>query len=161
MISPGKYTPLLHEAGVEAHCLNMPQGRITFSGLWSLFKLVRKLKPEIVQTWMYHADLVGGLIARMCVFFSYIIPKNIVFCAQKAYKVHSELGYSKKKLKIVYNGYDIETFDVNSESRSLINKEFNLKQNIDLLAMVSRFHPFKDHENLIKALSFVNKVLAQ
>ena len=61
----GKYGPLLKELGVKLYCLNMPAGRIRFSGMIKLFKLLRQHKPDVIQTWMYHADLIGGVVGRL------------------------------------------------------------------------------------------------
>jgi glycosyltransferase involved in cell wall biosynthesis len=33
--------------------------------LWRVIKLLRQIKPDIVQTWMHHADFVGGWCARL------------------------------------------------------------------------------------------------
>lgn len=30
-----------------------------------LYSLIRSIKPTIVQTWMYHADLLGGMVAKI------------------------------------------------------------------------------------------------
>ena len=32
---------------------------------YQLFKLIKSDPPQIIQTWMYHADLIGGLTARL------------------------------------------------------------------------------------------------
>src|SRR5690606_31808397 len=65
LMDEGKYGPLLEGVGARIACLNMPRGRLTFHGLRRLWRLLRDLRPEVVQTWMYHADLVGGLMARL------------------------------------------------------------------------------------------------
>jgi hypothetical protein len=65
LMDEGNYSPLLRHAGVEVHSLGMPQGRLTQKGLSRLWRLLRRLRPEAVQTWMYHANLVGGIMARM------------------------------------------------------------------------------------------------
>lgn len=65
MMGAGKYGPLLQAAGVEVSCLGMAQGRLSASGLWRLWRLLRDWRPVVVQTWMSHADLVGGTMARL------------------------------------------------------------------------------------------------
>jgi hypothetical protein len=30
-----------------------------------LVKLIRKINPDIIQTWMYHSDFIGGLAAKI------------------------------------------------------------------------------------------------
>src|SRR5690606_987860 len=64
LIDGGKYGPLLERAGVGLTCLNMPRGRITLRGMRTLWKFIRQTRPDVVQTWMYHADLLAGVVAR-------------------------------------------------------------------------------------------------
>lgn len=185
LMGNGKYGALLRTEGFFVDTLNMPQGKVTLNGLIKLFKLIRIKKPDAVQTWMYHADLVGGVfarlagirnvnwgvhhsnltpgdskkttiyIARLCSLLSFFIPKNIIFCAEKSAQVHKKIGYCSSKLKVINNGYDLKIFNVVEDAKKTIREEFNFSQDTVLLGMVSRFHPFKDHENLTKSLGLL------
>lgn len=187
MMDAGKYGPLLQNAGVEIYCLNMPKGTLTIRGLWRLWLLLRSLKPIVVQTWMYHADLIGGIFARLagvksvcwgvrhsnlspgtvkrstifiakiCSKLSAIIPSYIIFCSEQAASVHKQLGYCKKKIVIIPNGYDIENFRPNLSARVYLRKTLGIANNLTLFGMVARFDKQKDHGNLIAALNLVKK----
>ena len=52
-------------AGVTLHCLDMsPSPKHMVRGLRELKKIMREVRPALVQTWMYHADFLGSLAAR-------------------------------------------------------------------------------------------------
>lgn len=61
----GLYGERLRAAGITVHTLGMPRGRITLRGFMGLRRLIAGARPCAVQTWMYHADLIGGLAARL------------------------------------------------------------------------------------------------
>ncbi|MFO1484352.1 MAG: glycosyltransferase [Verrucomicrobiaceae bacterium] len=54
----------LHEAGVDVHDLE-GTAFLDRETLARLRRILRKERPDIVQTWMHHADLVGGWSARL------------------------------------------------------------------------------------------------
>lgn len=185
LMDMGKYGLMLQEAGIEVHCLNMPSGRVTFSGLHILYKLLKQLQPNAVQTWMYHADLIGGvvakltgikninwgihhtvlvkgktkrstiLVAKLCALLSRIIPKKIVCCAHKAAEIHAELGYQKSKMMVIPNGYKLEQFTPNTKVGNEIRQELELTEQEVVLGIVGRFDPLKGHFSLLNALSLL------
>ncbi|WP_240474057.1 glycosyltransferase [Salinivibrio socompensis] len=138
LMDEGKYGPLLEEIGVQVYCLNLSTRPL--SALIKLYNLIRQYNPEVVQTWMYHADLIGGVVARLagyknvfwnirhtelkpnesksstiliakfCAKISSLVPKGIVCCANKARNVHIDLGYSGEKMIVIGNGYDLSVF---------------------------------------------------
>lgn len=187
LMDEGIYGPLLHKAGITVHYLNMPQSRVTIPGVIKLFRLFRDLKPDVVQTWMYHADLIGGIVARLagikqiywnirnstlelgkskystimvlklCAKLSGFVPKGIVCCAYRAKEVHAALGYDARNMFIIGNGYDLSIFKESSDLGRKFRKELNLEKDVRLLGMVGRFDPQKDHFGLLEALSLVKQ----
>src|SRR5574337_1243040 len=154
MMDAGKYGPLLEQAGVTVTCLNMPQGRLTLSGLARLWSVLRKTRPDVVQTWMYHADLVGGVVARLArvapvfwgirhstleagksrrttiaiarlnAWLSPWIPAGIVCCAERARDVHQALGFAQEKMTVIPNGYDLGRFRPDAAARMRLRMEW-------------------------------------
>jgi len=176
----GKYFDLLIERNIQVFTVDFKKKPI-----YSLFKLmvfINKIKPDVVQTWMYHADLIGGLaaklsginnifwgvhntilqkkhskistriVARINAFLSYVIPKKIIYCANSSRSVHEIFGYNKNGV-VIFNGYDLQTYQPFPSTFPFLAEH---KKHIKL-GMVARFDPYKDHENLIKSLSFVIK----
>lgn len=182
LMDEGKYGPLLRAAGVEVYCLNLPRGQIRPGALWRLWRLLRQLKPDVVQTWMYHGDLVGGVmarlagirpvvwgirhstlvpgksspntlrVARLSARLSRRVPQCIVACAERAVEVHTELGYEGSRMVVIPNGYDLANFAPNDAARRSLRQEWCIPEGHALLGMVGRFDPQKDHANLLTAL---------
>ncbi|MDY0136696.1 MAG: glycosyltransferase [Thiomicrospira sp.] len=187
MMDAGRYGAPLEEVGVAVFCLNMPQGRITFSGLLRLRRLLKQLQPDLVQTWMYHADLIGGLMARWlgikrvywnvrhttfeagkskrttiwvakaCAALSSWLPEKIIYCAHQAKQTHEVMGYVSDKGVVIANGYDLTRFVVDKTLREQLRETLHLHPSVPVLGMVGRFNPQKDHLNLIRALAQVKQ----
>ena len=51
--------------GVTVRTLGMRPGVPNPLGLWRLAHWLRRDPPAMIQTWMYHADLIGGLAAKL------------------------------------------------------------------------------------------------
>ena len=59
MTGPGALGAVLSDAGIEVFCLGMRRGLPDPRGLTRFAGILRQVQPDIVQTWLYHADLVG------------------------------------------------------------------------------------------------------
>jgi hypothetical protein len=55
----------IRSLGIPVFDLGMRRGIITPTGFLRLAKLVLSWKPTIIQTWLYHADLIGFLVAKV------------------------------------------------------------------------------------------------
>lgn len=181
----GKYGPMLQAQGLRVECLGLPRGKVTLGAVWHFWRLLLELQPHVVQTWMYHADLLGGVVARLagvshvvwgirhstlevghtsrstravaklCALLSGWVPSRIVVCAQRAMQVHAHLGYDHGRMVYVPNGYDLHRFTPNSECRNAFRAELGVTDDRALLGMVGRHDPQKDHANLIHALALI------
>jgi hypothetical protein len=61
----GHYKEIFHEMGIVNYALGMNNSLLDLIKVIRLFKLIKKEKPSHVQTWMYHCDLLGGIVAKL------------------------------------------------------------------------------------------------
>ena len=152
-----------------------------------IYKLVQILKarqPNAVFTWMYHADLIGGiaayisgvrniiwgvrntqipqstisstgLIIKLCAFLSYFIPRIIVCNAHAGRDGHVKLGYCDKKMIVISNGYDLKLFQPTPELQKAVRKKLGIIETAKIVGVVGRYDELKDYHNFVKAISRV------
>src|SRR5947207_14511309 len=56
---PGTMGPLVEAAGVTLRSLDLPRGVPDPRGIVRLVRILREFRPDVLQTWLYHADLLG------------------------------------------------------------------------------------------------------
>lgn len=182
----GVFGDRLEQAGVPVHTLRMKASAAAgVVAPWRLYKLLRSLSPDVVQTWMYHADLLGGLVSRaaripalawgirnsgadldkgsrsagavawLCARLSHWIPGVIVACADEAARRHRDWGYDADRMLVIPNGYDLAAWGPDPEARAAMRAEWGLFDDTPVIGSVARWNPLKDHANLIHAFSLV------
>lgn len=187
LMDRGIYAERLEQAGATVHTLSFPRGRVTASGLVQLFRLIRQTRPDVVQTWMYHSDLIGGVVARLagvraiawgirhanldpahnsrstlaivrlCALLSSWVPRKIVSCSAQATRVHQAVGYQADKFIHIPNGYNLQRLQPDATGRNAVRAELGIDHNAFVLGMVARFDVQKDHRNLVRALGLLKR----
>lgn len=175
----GFYGPKLRDAGAKVIALRMRSLLSLPMALWRLCWLLRAQRPNVIQTWMYHADLVGGLVgkmasvpvcwgirtsnlertekastkfvAKLCGVLSRILPAHAISCSQRAVIAHRSFGY-RVPMTVVPNGYDFTrwTAATSSPYRRL---DFQLDDDHIVIAHAARANPVKDHAGLARAFN--------
>lgn len=154
--------------------------RSPLSSLLQLVRLVRTLRPDIVQTWLYHADFLGGLAARIagnrniiwgirttdvdggcaratsvvrriCASLSRWIPHTIVCVAEAARRSHSLIGYDRARMVVVGNGFDLSKLTSSQCQRTRLRQQCGFAEDHIVLGTLGRFNLDKDHANFVAA----------
>lgn len=186
MMDDGHYGSRIRDHGIDVVALGMPPGKLTLAAMVKLWRRLRRTRPDVVQTWMYHADLAGGIVARLagikaivwgihhttldplrtprtirllaraCAIVSRVVPSHIISCSDEGVAVHRSLGYQAAKLITVNNGYDVDQYSPSTASRERVRAASAIHPKTVLLGMVGRWHEQKDHETLLLALEHLD-----
>jgi glycosyltransferase involved in cell wall biosynthesis len=177
----GALAPDIEELGVPVHALGMRRGISDPRAVVRLARLIRRQRPDVVQTWMYHSDLLGGLAAcacggppvawgirqsdldsetsprltrwsaAACPRLSPHVPARIVCCSQASLGVHAALGYATQKMTVIRTGFDLDVFRPDVEAREALRSELRIDQHAQVVGLVGRFDPQKDLRTFFSA----------
>ncbi len=185
LLPGGFHVEAVRSLGIPLHCLGMRRGIPDPRGVWTLARLLRRVRPDVVQTWLYHADIVGGLAAKLaggtpvvwnirtstlepgqskwttiltrklCARLSRKLPARIVCCSKVAAAHHIGLGYDRGKFLFIPNGFDLNAFRPEAAMRRAVRQELNIPDTAILIGLVGRFDPQKDHHTFLKAAALL------
>lgn len=184
---PSSVVQAIQALGVSIRFLGMQPGLPNPMFVLRLARWLREDQPDLISTWMYHADLIGGIAARLaggipvvwgirqsdlnhegnshltyltvkiCGSLSRWLPAKIICNSEAGRKFHVELGYASEKMVVIPNGYDLGTFRPDSAARETIRKELQLSNEVPIVGLMARFHPQKDHPNFVLAASLLHQ----
>jgi glycosyltransferase involved in cell wall biosynthesis len=177
----------MQSIGVRVRTLEMKASVPNPLLVMRLARWIRESKPDVIHTWMYHANLVGGLAARLagdvpvvwgihhsaldprvdkrrtmlvnhiCALMSRKVPARIVCCSEASLRLHKELRYAAEKLEVIPNGFDVQQVKPDPTARASLREEIGVPADAILIGMAARFHPHKDHGNFIRAAARLHK----
>ncbi len=141
--------------GIPVYTMDMPRGKVSLTGLLNLFRTLGRIRPHILQTWLYHGDLLGLILGRLSgirnicwnVRCSYMnlneyhastrwtlrscamlsrSPTLILTNSCEAKKFHIGLGYRSGGWEVIPNGFDLQEFKPDSQARPWLIGELGI-----------------------------------
>lgn len=181
----GKVGRDIEEMGFQIQALNM-RGALSFPvALAKLIWIFKRCSPDIIQSWMYHADLLAGiaawfcriknivwgvrgtyppignkqtlLIMKLCAFLSKFIPRKIIYVSKSALESHISYGYDKNKSVYVHNGIQVDSVSFDQQGRLNIREQLGLLEADILIGTLGRLHADKGQELLIHSIQIILK----
>ncbi len=179
----GFYGHKLKKKKIFLKCLQIKKDIKSIFVFFKLLYFIKKINPEIIQSWMYHGDILGGLAAKLLgkkkIFWnlrnsdlnlkwankitiflaklnsslSYLIPYKIISCSNKSTKTHLQLGYCKRKITLIDNGFDNVRFNFKENYRAFWRSNLKINRKDIIFCFVGRWSLQKDFKTLFYAFS--------
>ncbi|HET59813.1 MAG TPA: glycosyltransferase [Chloroflexi bacterium] len=165
----------LQNLGIKVSALHLPRGRMTVKGWRTLRRLVKESQPDLMQTWLYHADFAGALLrlsgircplvwgvhhsadnwremkatTRLVLCANRLLarwlPDAIVCCSESASQSHAALGYPAKKMVIIPNGIDTQRFQPHDQGGERLRNRLGVPAGSLMVGHCGRWIPLKGH----------------
>ena len=178
----------MNSIGVRVRTLAMKKSIPNPLLVMRLAKWIRESKPDVIHTWMYHANLIGTLAARLagnvpvvwaihhnafdprvdkrrtmlvnraCALLSRKFAARIIFCSEASLRTHKQLNYAAEKLQVIPNGFDLEQVKPDPGARESLRSELGIPAESIVIGFAARFHPHKDHLNFIQAAERLHRL---
>ena len=172
----------IRAVGVPVTLIGLDPRRPNPLKLLRLVSVLRRLQPDLMQSWLYHADrlvtalapwvgrprLVWGLrcsdmdLSRYAATTRWIVqqlarwsqrPDVVISNSAAGLAAHQALGWRPRRSLIIPNGVDTTIFHPDAVARARIRAELSIGDDVPLIGMVARFDPMKDHAGLLAAAS--------
>lgn len=185
LIDRGTVGSRIEALGIPVYALGMKAGRPTVGALARLHRALGILRPDLLQGWMYHGNLAASLAGlwirgRPPVLWNvrqtlYRLEREkpltrgvirlsarssgsarfIVYNSGVSAEQHERLGFRGTGRVILPNGFDCEAFSPSAEERSRWRAFRGFAETDLLVGLAARYHPMKDHDNLLRAAAIL------
>ena len=181
LMDKGVFGEQIECLGIPVHSAGMLVGKPSIASIRKVIDLIKQAQPDLIQGWMYHGNLAAQFfnfigskkipvlwsihhslhdlpsekpltqaIIRFGSWSSKYVSK-VAYVSEKSKEQHQKLGYAEKNSCVVPNGFDISKFHPSTEVRQKFRQELGIADDTFLIGSLARYHPMKDHANLLKA----------
>ena len=167
----GYYGKILKRKNIKVYSLHINQ---SLKKIYQLYKIIKSENPNLVQTWLIYADMLGGIVARLAgirkiiwsirsdgidlkkekfkivpfyflfILLLFVIPTKVI-TNLKLRKLKYLYLLNKKKFHLIHNGFHIPKI-----KKIKKNKKF-------IIGHLGRYHPIKNHKMILSVAEELKK----
>jgi glycosyltransferase involved in cell wall biosynthesis len=181
MTGPGTIGPAIADAGAPLRSLGIRRNAPDPIGLLRLRWALREVRPDILQTWLYHADLLGlaawrlgwaprlvwnvrstetigsAVVRRLLARWS-ALPDAVIVNSLEGQRFHKALGYRPKRWVHIPNGFDTAALKPDDEAGRRQRAALGIGDGAFVILLPARYHPMKDHATFLAAAALFAQV---
>ena len=172
------------DAGARVHELGMSGARDMPRALWRLRRIVGAVQPDIVQSWLYHADLLATLaagaapharlvwtircsdmaLARYGRGTAIVLgllarlshrPDLVLANSRAGLDWHLKRGYRPRAEDLIPNGFDLARFRPDPPAGAAARRALGIPQDALVVGTVARVDPMKDYDTFLAAMALL------
>lgn len=182
MLEAVGYVDKLDAAEIGYYCLEMKRGKIRPRDIYNLVALLRKLRPDVIANFCFHANVLGSLAGKLTrvpviitsirgessgsrsreyierVISSSRISDQMVTNSSIVAKTLIERGVvSSRRIKVIYNGIYTEEYAAKNIDRPAIRKQIGIGEEAFCWLAVGNVSVAKDYPTLLRAFALVKE----
>lgn len=184
LAGPDWYSTQIEEVGIPLRHLCMGSHLSVPAAVLALHRHIKRARPHVIQGWLYRSNIVAGLAARAagvpvvwgihCSSLEPLRPLSrllvrasgratnwladfVVNCSTSSATLHAGLKFDAVPGRVIYNGYDPNRFFPDDDARISARAEFGIDPGTFVVGCISRWNPFKDIPNLLRAVELARR----
>lgn len=181
----------ISEFNIPIYSLELEKNNELIKGLVKLARIVRKIRPNIIHTQLFAADIYGRIIGKffripvVSTIQSSVYEPGIEFfrsprrqwldsitgrlCNRKFIAVSNfvktsvikQLGFPEKNIEVIHNYLDIKKIGIVDYDCMAFRKNLGLNEGDFILVTVGKLNPPKGHSYLLRAMAKVTREYPQ
>ena len=188
LIGQGELVTRFQELGVMVICLDL-KGTHKLKKLKILYQQLKQYKPDLISTWLPHADFLGSIYAKLlnvpliwgihatnilskqhsfssrlsawlCIHLFKSLPKTIVCCAQSTQQECAHIGYPAKRLMFIANGFNTQRFKPDLSAYQQLRQQLKLSPDTLIVGHIGRFSALKNQLGFLQMAKLITQQLS-
>ena len=184
MHEPGAMAEPIRAAGITVESLSMRSGMPDPRTLLTLRRLLTAEKTDVLQAWMYHANLLASVIGptvqtpviwnmravpdvdygRQVALIDATLsrmarrPAAVIVNSEHGRQYMAKRGYDGARWRVIPNGFDTTQFAPDVSARRRLRMEWGVGEDQVLIGLVARLDPVKDHLTFLEAARLLGEL---